>query len=173
MVLALHHYLHQVRVHFGYYRYLAGYTNHAVDTGNAAVVAQLEAVLQELDNTVGSEVVPKLAHPESLARNIDELMEVATNNNDMMHGVVRGIVEAMNGLYEQGPLKKQDRVMEKAEGDYEGNFLQVIDIVRSSAVFHALGRSTGGNSADLWIGAAAGGKVALFRKRRPREAWYR
>ena len=75
--------------------------------------------VQELDNTVGSEVVPKLAHPESLARNIDELMEVATNNNDMMHGVVRGIVEAMNGLYEQGPLKKKERVMEKAEGDYE------------------------------------------------------
>ena len=83
------------------------------------VIEELQDTLQELDDTVGSEVVTTLAHPDSLARNIDELMDVASNNNDMMHGVVRGIVEAMNGLYEQGPVKKKERVMEKAEGDYE------------------------------------------------------
>lgn len=112
----------------------AGYTKHAVDTGHATVIPQLEATLQELDATVGSKVVMRLAHPDTLASSIDELMTVATNNNDMMHGVVREIVESMNGLYEQGPLKKKERVQEKAEGDYGGNFLEVIDIVRSSAV---------------------------------------
>jgi hypothetical protein len=50
---------------------------------------------------------------------IDELMEVATANNDMMHGIVREIVEAMNGLYQQGPVKKLERVQEKSDNDYK------------------------------------------------------
>ena len=115
-----------------------GYTKHAADTGNANVVGELKANLAALDRLVGGEVVTTLAHPQSLASTIDELMEVAMANNDMLHEVVRGVVEAMNGLYQQGPVKQQERVQEKSDNDYKGDFLKVVDIVRSSAVFHAL-----------------------------------
>ena len=100
-----------------------GYTKHAADTGNANVVGELEANLAALDRLVGGEVVTTLAHPQSFASTIDELMEVAMANNDMMHGIVREIVEAMNGVYQQGPVKKLERVQEKCDNDYKGDFL--------------------------------------------------
>ena len=79
-----------------------------------------------------------MVQPPTLARSLGELMKVAETHNDHMHSVVRRIVAEMNGVYKQGPLKTRERVEEKATNDYGGNFLRVVDIVRSSAVFHSL-----------------------------------
>ena len=67
----------------------------------------------------------------------------------------------MNGVYQQGPVKKLERVQEKSDNDYKGDFLKVIDIVRASAVFHTL---VDLHNALLAL-KAPGGKVKIVRSK--------
>ena len=60
-----------------------------------------------------------------------------------------------------GPIKTKARVEEKMNNDYEGIFLRVVDVVRSSAVFHSL----------LELNAAVvGGLVSLNALMRPSQS---
>jgi len=113
----------------------SGYQNDAHATGKSDAEELLYHHLANLALVVGS--VSSVKQPSSLASSLDQLMAVAEEYNSMIHGVVRGIVEAMHGIYEQGPLKLKERVEEKARKDYHGDFLKVVDIIRSSAVFHS------------------------------------
>jgi len=150
-----------------------GYVKHARETGNEAVVGQLKANLAALEASVGDDIIPNLAHPASLAKNVDALMQVASDNNDMLHSVIKSMIEAVNGLYSQGPLKLKQRVLEKTRSDYKGNFLQVIDIVRASAVFHTL---VDFNRAVLAL-QASGGVATIVRSKdrvfKPLDSGYR
>ena len=92
----------------------AGYQNHAEDTGNPDAEERLYAALANLALVVGS--VSSVKQPSSLASSLDELMAAAETYNSTMHGVVRGIVEGMNGVYQEGPLKMKERVEEKVRG---------------------------------------------------------
>ena len=51
-----------------------------------------------------------------------------------MHSFVIGL----GGMYRQGPLKSADRILAKAQSDYNNDFKKVLDVVRASAVFHSL-----------------------------------
>ena len=58
-------------------------------------------------------------------------------------------------------MKKRERVQEKSDNDYKGDFLKVIDIVRASAVFHTL---VDLHNALLAL-KAPGGKVKIVRSK--------
>ena len=88
-----------------------GYQNHAHDTGNPDAEERLYANLTSLALVVGS--VSSVTQPSSLASSLDQLMAAAETYNSTMHGIVRAIVEGMNGVYQEGPLKLEERVGEK------------------------------------------------------------
>jgi hypothetical protein len=46
-------------------------------------------------------------------------------------------VKKLRGVYRQGPLKSADRILAKAQSDYNNDFKKVLDVVRASAVFHS------------------------------------
>ena len=67
-------------------------------------------------------MVIDLAHPTSLTRNIDELMEVAPNDNEALQSVLRNIVGRGHELgVPTRAMEKMKRVQEKAGNDYMGN----------------------------------------------------
>jgi hypothetical protein len=88
-----------------------GYQNHAHDTGNPDAEERLYANLASLALVAGG--VSSVTQPSSLASSLDELMTAAETYNSVMHGIVRAIVEGMNGVYQEGPLKMKERVGEK------------------------------------------------------------
>ena len=46
-------------------------------------------------------------------------------------------VKKLGGVYRQGPLKSADRILAKAQSDYNNDFKKVLDVIRASAVFHS------------------------------------
>ena len=57
---------------------------------------------------------PSVAHPASVGNNLDEMMQTASAVNDSMHAAVRLFVITMGArAYDEGPLKKKERVEEK------------------------------------------------------------
>ena len=65
---------------------------------------------------VGDAVV---SHPASLAKDVDELMKVAADNNDLIHAIIKPLIDAVNGLHEPGPIKRVERVVEKSRAEYK------------------------------------------------------
>ena len=74
----------------------SAYETHARDMGHPEAVSELHASLAALNAAADGGVA---RHPESVASSLNELMEVAEANESMMHGVVREMVERLNGVY--------------------------------------------------------------------------
>ena len=70
---------------------------------------------------------------------MDELLRTAEACDDAIHEKILSLCMRMGALkYHVGPIKSKERIEEKMVNDYKGDCLQVVDIVRSSAVFHSL-----------------------------------
>jgi len=66
---------------------------------------------------------------------VDDLIAEAKAAEEPMHTAMRNLVEGVGGTYDQGPLKKKERCLEKMYADYGGDPRRVVDIVRASALF--------------------------------------
>ena len=74
--------------------------------------------------------------------NADDLLAEAAEAQPVMLESMRAVVEAFPGShFKEGPLKGRERIVEKVENEYGGNYSKVVDVVRASAVFD--------NAADL------------------------
>mmetsp|Transcript_11962 Transcript_11962/g.21192 ORF Transcript_11962/g.21192 Transcript_11962/m.21192 type:complete len:436 (-) Transcript_11962:48-1355(-) len=82
---------------------------------------------------------PTVRHAADVAPDAEALLAKATVWNTRVHDALRPFCEAMGAReYKEGPVKSKDRVLEKTANDYGGDVRQVVDVVRSSAVFHSL-----------------------------------
>lgn len=68
-------------------------------------------------------------------RDQSSLEAAAKSENDQIHAILRSVVEANGGKYEEGPLKGTDRLCDKVHGDYDGDFSRILDVVRGTGLF--------------------------------------
>ena len=103
-----------------------GYVNEDPSV-EATLLGSLLRLKAQVDDAAATEGITTVSHPVSAGRDLDELMRTAKASNDAMHEMVQALCMAMGALvYNQGPIKKQERVEEKMAADYGGDFRQVI-----------------------------------------------
>ena len=51
--------------------------------------------------------------------------------------IMRKWTKELGGTYREGPLKTADRILAKAQIDYNNDLTKVLDVIRASAVFHS------------------------------------
>ena len=74
--------------------------------------------------------------------NADDLLTEAAEAQPIMLESMRKAIAAFPGShFDAGPLKRRERIVEKVEKEYGGDYARVVDVVRASAVFQ--------NAADL------------------------
>ena len=100
---------------------------------------RMYAALAALEPPLGT---PVDRQPANLAKSLAELVAVAVEHNDAIHALLKDVVEQAGGVYKEGPLKSIDRIEEKVNNDYKGNFMKLLDIVRGSAIFHSIVKFT-------------------------------
>ena len=75
-------------------------------------------------------------------KNADELLAESAEAQPIMLDSMRKAIAASPGShFDAGPLKRRERIVEKVEKEYGGDYARVVDVVRASAVFQ--------NAADL------------------------
>ena len=77
-----------------------------------------------------------IAHQHGSFFNADKLLAAATDAQQMLLEAMKRAVVAFEGSeFQPGPLKRKERIVEKAKQDYKGNYSRVVDVVRASAIF--------------------------------------
>ena len=59
------------------------------------------------------------------------------------HNFFRKLVKERDGDYLEGPNKTRARAIAKIEGDYGGDHMKLLDVVRGSAIFLTIAALTG------------------------------
>ena len=68
-------------------------------------------------------------------KSIEELYESAKNEEIALLDAMQKLVETAGGKIHRAPLKGEERVKEKTQQDYDGDYSRVLDVVRATGVW--------------------------------------
>ena len=96
-------------------------------------------------------------------QDVEALMAEAAEVETAFHAATERLVTEAGGVFKQGPLKKEERVREKMENDYENDHTRVVDVVRDSGVFTTMAGIA--RAVDMLEGGNCGIEVVRFKDR--------
>ena len=96
-------------------------------------------------------------------KDVEALITEAAEVETAFHTATGRLITDAGGVFQQGPLKKEVRVREKMENDYDNDHTRVVDIVRDSGVFTTMASYL--VAVEKLLGGDCGLEVVRFKDR--------